>query len=96
MRTFFLAKISDFKNVDCDISYLRRLGNNYLLIRFAVKIGMIYTAKTIITKKKKSSKEFTGTNVYAIIAVSKLFGSSWKSINSVQTHLKYANLLCSC
>lgn len=50
---------------------------------------MIYTAKTIITKKKKkkSSKEFTGTNVYAIIAVSKLFGSSWKSINSVQTHL---------
>lgn len=87
MRTFFLAKISDFKNVDCDISYLRRLGNNYLLIRFAVKIGMIYTAKTIITKKKKSSKEFTGTNVYAIIAVSKLFDSSWKSINSVQTHL---------
>lgn len=49
---------------------------------------MIYTAKTIITKKKKkSSKEFTGTNVYAIIAVSKLFGSSWKSIKSIQTHL---------
>lgn len=47
---------------------------------------MIYTAKTIITKRK-GSKEFTGTNVYAIIAVSKLFGSSWKSIKSVQTHL---------
>lgn len=89
MRTFFLAKISDFKNVDCDISYLRRLGNNYLLIRFAVKILVWFIQpKLLLLKiKKKSSKEFSGTNVYAIIAVSKLFGSSWKSINSVQTHL---------
>lgn len=96
MRTFFLAKISDFKNVDCDISYLRRLGNNYLLIRFAVKILVWFIQPKLLLLKKKSSKEFTGTNVYAIIAVSKLSGSSWKSINSVQTHLKYANLLCSC
>lgn len=95
MRTFFLAKISDFKNVDCDISYLRRLGNNYLLIRFAVKILVWFIQPKLLLLKKKSSKEFSGTNVYAIIAVSKLFGSSWKSINSVQTHLKYANLLCS-
>lgn len=87
MRTFFLAKISDFKNVDCDISYLRRLGNNYLLIRFAVKILVWFIQPKLLLLKKKSSKEFSGTNVYAIIAVSKLFGSSWKSINSVQTHL---------
>lgn len=87
MRTFFLAKISDFKNVDCDISYLRRLGNNYLLIRFAVKILVWFIQPKLLLLKKKSSKEFTGTNVYAIIAVSKLFDSSWKSINSVQTHL---------
>lgn len=88
MRTFFLAKISDFKNVDCDISYLRRLGNNYLLIRFAVKILVWFIQpKLLLLKKNKGSKEFTGTNVYAIIAVSKLFGSSWKSIKSVQTHL---------
>lgn len=87
MITFFWAKISDFKNVDCDISYLRRLGNNYLLIRFAVKILVWFIQPKLLLLKKKSSKEFTGTNVYAVIAVSKLFGSSWKSINSVQTHL---------
>lgn len=87
MRTFFLAKISDFKNVDSDISYLRRLGNNYLLIRFAVKILVWFIQPKLLLLKKKSSKEFSGTNVHAIIAVSKLFGSSWKSINSVQTHL---------